>query len=388
MNRAGLLLLISLVIASAVYLGCNNGNNILVPGPGTVNKYLSAEVCTTCHSSVGREWENTVHYTALPDLLASGHASDTCIPCHVTGLDDNPANSGYDDPDQLVADRFGGVQCESCHGPGGNHVADFSSMVTNLSGDLCGGCHSGAHHPTYDEWKRSLHAAALDVRDQSSHFSTECLRCHSADYIFADSVPADATPADFKCGITCVVCHDPHVDENHPQLRNNVADLCYQCHNTEDAVPGEGVHHPNGDMFKGQGGYEWPGYTYDNSAHTYLEDGCANCHMWTAPFSATGSGEDAISGHEFKPVIQACQECHADADSFDLFGAQTYIQMLLDTLGAELDAATDADKQTVAYERAKFNYDFVSADGSLGIHNFKYASALLENSITEFEPSK
>jgi len=373
-------------ILAGVLAACNSDSGPVGPGPGSQLRYLSANVCSGCHIDMGKEWERTRHASALPDLLAGGHVQDYCIVCHVTGLDGDPANSGYDDPDPVVQERFGGVQCEACHGAGSEHVATFEPLKSNVSGDLCGSCHAGAHHPTYDEWKTSAHADALNERDRSSHFSTECLRCHSADYIFASSVPDTATPADFKYSITCVVCHDPHSKDNDFQLRSDVVTLCGECHNTEDAVPGEGVHHPNADMYRGSGGYEYPGKTYSNSAHTYLGEACVACHMWTSPFDATGNGENAISGHTFKPVIQACRECHADATSFDIFGAQTHVQSLLDALKTELDAATDNDKLTVNYERAKFNYDFVSADGSLGIHNFDYAVSLLEDSIAGFEP--
>jgi predicted CXXCH cytochrome family protein len=378
---------ISLLIAILSILGlaaCHNGA-VTVPGQQTL-RYVSADVCAGCHKEIADEWEDTLHADALPNLEASGHASESCFVCHVVSLDGDPANSGFDDPDPTVADRFGGVQCESCHGPGSEHVATLVPLVANVSATLCGSCHTQAHHPTYDEWKLSLHAAALTNVLDNSHFTTECMECHSADYIFAKSVPADAVPSDFEFGITCVVCHDPHSEENDYQLRSDVVDLCYRCHTDEAAVPGESVHHPNGDMYQGIGGYEYPGETYSSSAHTYLAGACVNCHMWTAPFDATGTGEDAISGHEFIPVIQACQECHPDATTFDYDGAQTYIQGLIDELQAKLDAATDADKLTLSYEYALFNLQFVEQDGSLGIHNFDYASKLLTDALENFEP--
>jgi len=374
------------LILGIIGIAACNSSGVTTPGH-SVLRYVSADICAGCHKGVADEWEDTLHAEALPNLVASGHANETCFVCHVVGLDGDTANSGYDDPDPTVADRFGGVQCEACHGPGSEHIATLVPLVANVSDELCGACHTGAHHPTYDEWLTSAHAAALSNVVALPFFGTECLECHSADYIFADSVPEDAVPSDFEFGITCVVCHDPHSDENDYQLRADVVDLCYSCHTTEGSVPGEEVHHPNGDMYQGIGGYEYPGETYSNSAHTYLADACVNCHMWTSPFDATGTGEDAISGHEFLPVIQACQECHPDATSFDLYGMQTYVQGLIDELQAELDAATDADKLTLNYEYALFNLEFVEQDGSLGIHNPSYAIKLLNDALDNFEPS-
>jgi len=378
------ILLIILVVGLS--MACNTGTNPAVPGHGVL-KNVSAALCVGCHIELGDEWGNTAHATAEESLLSSDHAGDYCFPCHTVSLDGNPANSGYDDLDPEVAARFGGVQCEACHGPGSDHIATREPMLSNFGADLCGDCHTGGHHPTYDEWAVSAHAVALSLpRETNSHFSTHCLECHSADYIFADSIPEDATPFDFEFGITCAVCHDPHSDENEYQLRKPIVPLCAECHTAGGASPGSNPHHPNGDIFQGTGGYEYPGEDYENSAHTIIENGCAACHMWTSPFNATGQDEDAISGHTFLPLVQACQECHSSATDFDLYGFQTNIANLFAQLEAELDAATDNDKLTLSYERAEFNLHLLEADGSHGIHNPLYVSKLLQDSIDDFEP--
>jgi predicted CXXCH cytochrome family protein len=385
LTRLTLFLMILAVLGITV--ACNSGTGVIPTDP-SIAQFLSVDVCEGCHKSTAAEWAQTRHAFALPDLLASGHAGDQCLPCHTVGLDGNPANSGYDDPDPTVAERFGGVQCEGCHGLGGEHVVTFDPLPKHYGSDLCAECHVGSHHPTYTEWEISAHAESLvGPREASSHFSLHCLECHSADYIFADSVSETSTPFDFQYGITCVVCHDPHSGANEYQLRTDVLTLCYECHTSEGSRPGATPHHPNGDMFQGMGGYEYPGEDYTNSAHSFFEDACVECHMWTSPFDATGNGEDAYAGHTFLPLVQACQECHADATSFDYYGAQSTITALLADLKAELDAATDADKLTLAYERAKFNQAFVAADGSFGIHNFDYAVKLLMDSLEDFEPT-
>jgi hypothetical protein len=56
----------------------------------------------------------------------------------------------------------------------------------------------------------------------------------------------------------------------------------------------------------------------------------------------------------------------------------------LDILHGKLAKASSADSQTVEFFRAKFNYDFVDADGSHGIHNTKYARTLLVSAIENF----
>jgi len=381
--RIWLFLIPILVVTVVIYIGC--GTNAEPTAPDLVTpRYIGAEVCTTCHIEKGEEWAQTGHHNALTDLLASDHRSDSCTPCHVVSLDNNPANGGYDDPNPLAAAKFGGVQCENCHGPGGNHIHDYIPLASPLSSEICGTCHASAHHPTYTEWQDSIHATANLEWQNSTHFTAECQQCHSADYIFAASVPADAKAEDFKLGITCVVCHDPHSVKNEFQLRAPVRDLCGRCHTDEQPVPGESVHHSTVEMYTGVGGYEFPGEVYTNSYHTQIEESCAACHMYTAPFDATSN--TAISGHTFEPRIEACRECHEGLQTFDRNGKQTIIQGLLDELKAKLDAATAEDENGLSYVRAKFNYDFVSADGSTGVHNFKYARKLLQDSINDFTP--
>lgn len=373
----------AVVVIVIIYVGCTPNAEPTAPDM-TTERFLGADLCSQCHQEKGNQWRQTGHYHALEDLLASDNAADTCLPCHTVGLDGNPANSGYDDPSPIIAEKFGGVQCESCHGPAGNHTLNFEPLDSPLGADVCGACHDGEHHPTYTEWQESKHATAIDARDLSTHFETECLRCHSADYIFADSIPEDATPFDFEYGITCVVCHDPHLNENEYQLRAPVKELCGQCHTSEDASPGDSVHHSTVEMLEGSGGYEYAFGTYNNSYHTQLDESCVACHMYTAPFVEEGT--PALSGHTWEPQIDACKECHPTLETFDRDGKQTEIMDLLAELQAELDLATDEDKLTASYANAKFNADFVEAEGSHGIHNYRYAKALLEDSIGDFVP--
>lgn len=103
-------------------------------GPKEINKYVGVEQCKACHSSkeTGDQygvWLKTRHSKAWPSLK-SEHAmeeakernitdpqkSRQCLACHVTAYE-LPANVKDKDFDPTK-----GVQCESCHGPGGDHV--------------------------------------------------------------------------------------------------------------------------------------------------------------------------------------------------------------------------------------------------------------------------
>ena len=198
--------------------------------------------------------------------------------------------------------------------------------------------------------------------------------------------------------MTCAACHNPHGSENEGQLRLAKDQICIKCHNPEynpDEVgepDGSEVHHSTAFMFEGKGGYEYEGYTYTSSAHKFaVTEKCVTCHVFMTEFQEGPPEVPAYTGHSFTPHLQACVTCHSDfspADSsFDYRGTQTTVTAKLDELTQLLAAASSADSATTAFKRAKFNHDFVEAEGSHGIHNTKYAMGLLESSIANFTPS-
>jgi Cytochrome c554 and c-prime len=115
------------------------------PGPAAraENKYIGAGKCKNCHSSAesGNEyaaWEKMDHHKAWETLasdaakafgkergIADPQKSDECLQCHVTafGVDEKLIKKGFKVEE--------GVQCESCHGPGENHMkARFAAAAT------------------------------------------------------------------------------------------------------------------------------------------------------------------------------------------------------------------------------------------------------------------
>jgi formate-dependent nitrite reductase cytochrome c552 subunit len=109
-------------------------------------------------------------------------------------------------------------------------------------------------------------------------------------------------------------------------------------------------------------------------------------------------GADA-GGHTFRVIsedgdlnVAACAACHEDDDALEDLVADRQAQ--IDALMAELgQLLLDRDllrsnleqNNTGIYEGHEagvmFNYKYVLEDQSRGVHNFKYARALLENSI-------
>jgi formate-dependent nitrite reductase cytochrome c552 subunit len=165
-----------------------------------------------------------------------------------------------------------------------------------------------------------------------------------------------------------------------------------------------GPHHgPQGMMLPGLNGYEIPGpLVYENSAHTAAlanstKNACITCHM--------GTVQDGVAsgGHTFRVITEegvintaACVECHSNANDLRALVSdrQGQIDARLEELEALLVARGKYDpaieqntkgKYALYEAGALFNFKYVSEDKSQGVHNFKYANALLVNSIAALQ---
>jgi hypothetical protein len=98
------------------------------------NKYIGADKCKSCHGAAESgdqygHWKEMKHAHAFERLtsdegkklaaekgIADPQKSDECVRCHVTafGVPEDQIKKGFD--------RTDGVQCESCHGPGEQHL--------------------------------------------------------------------------------------------------------------------------------------------------------------------------------------------------------------------------------------------------------------------------
>jgi tetratricopeptide (TPR) repeat protein len=126
-----------------------------------------------------------------------------CFRCHSTGPLKVEA-SGAIEPSEP------GVHCESCHGPGAEHVASSGKAGTILNpkrlspvalNDFCGVCHRKSPESDWtDKWK---------TRHQPSYLSqSACFR---------------------KSGtLTCVTCHDPHTPLS--EVASQYDQRCAACH--------------------------------------------------------------------------------------------------------------------------------------------------------------
>jgi hypothetical protein len=116
---------------------------IIIPATvssGDAGDYVGLETCAACHTDVAASFAKTAHANALEVLKEAGSDGDPeCLKCHATGVSD----SKYVD---------GAVTCESCHGPGSEHVAtgDKAAIHAAVGEADCLKCHTPDWSPDFD----------------------------------------------------------------------------------------------------------------------------------------------------------------------------------------------------------------------------------------------
>lgn len=393
-----------------------------------------APVCRGCHGGPYEEWKNTKHASAWDSLQSSGPAEESCEACHAV---DGKGNA-VDDPAGWVATRdarYEDVQCESCHGPGLEHVTNpdatrpLASILVGADLDNgCGECHQGAQYPYVEEWAQSSHATTANFAQRNP----SCTQCHETRGILAAwGVDAPYVEQDQEgvIPIVCAVCHDPHDAANEHDLRfpidvpNIATNLCMKCHrlrSVPDPSSSLGPHSPQGPLLLGQAGWRPPDFMSATQPFVMPHGNanpelCATCHMnrTTVTDPATGNVTYRSTGHLFQAIpcqndeglpttsdcdvgqrdFQGClgAGCHTSTSTARLFLA--FDGERIRSLAAELDkllqqapssAFFSGDGVTTTAEGAKFNARLADLSGSV-VHNPVLLEALLTASIQQME---
>ncbi len=230
----------------------------------------------------------------------SAKGADTCLSCHDEEKINGLFHTRHGNPaDARSPFGKGSLQCEACHGPGGNHTkkvkkGEKRSPMIRFGRDsetpvvaqnaMCLGCHEKS---VGSAW----HAGAHEAND------VPCAACHSL-HTTRDAVLARSTQPEvcYTCHVSersqftrpyshpvsvgkvaCSDCHTPHGTTAEKQLvRNTVNDTCYECHAEK------------------RGPFLWE--------HAPVAENCDNCH---APHGAANPGMVKMRG----PIL--CQSCHS-----------------------------------------------------------------------------
>ncbi len=120
--------------------------------------YVGSDACKSCHSAEFETWVLGPHARAHATLETAGEASnDTCLQCHTTGF----GRGGFSQATAAAGDDLARVGCESCHGPGSEHVGETARRVGTILSltdkcdscvilQICGSCHDEANDPGFE----------------------------------------------------------------------------------------------------------------------------------------------------------------------------------------------------------------------------------------------
>jgi len=332
-------------------------------------------------------------------------------------------------------------------------------VIATLS-QTCGACHGAdTKYPVAGaqlSYSYSGHNLGYDREAQNSWYANGggCQQCHTSEgFIEYVNTGTNGDYVNYPSQPGCFTCHDPHTTGDF-SLRTTApvklvsgatfdignGNLCANCHQARTAASSGvaagtlsshfGAHHgPEADLFLGVNGFEVPGKSYSNSAHTYVvQDSCVECHL-AVPAEGRYSASPGLGGHSFYPVAEvhgatkvntgACVSCHADMGQdgeyfsikakadYDGDGtveaAQAEVEGLLERIVNSEGTGVLQKSNPPAYladgswnsarglefpveiVAAVWNYKFIEEDRSLGVHNTKYAVQLLMDTIGYFD---
>ena len=424
------------LVRRATIAGIHSNEFFMLRGPST--KYAGARACLECHRAIHEKETATPHAQAFTALKAIGQDKNpSCLPCHTVG---------YQLPTGFVSEKrtphLAGVQCENCHGPAANHAANPEDLASRpraeVAATVCGGCHQGSEHPTYDGWSISGHAGVSTDLNRTDRIDS-CGRCHSGTARLA-LLKNDPLPlGDANMPLGCVTCHDPHQLTGNPaQLRNPIAStnyfslatsdvftnkydanigICAQCHNDRGASWTESDrsphHSPQYNMLLGTVGELESGLPPNEpgSHGRFIMDQCVACHMPANALVPSPTPHKSGSSHAMRvQSYELCRNCHPSPEGLLEFTSMA-ISFQIQTTKGLLDnwALTKAPPELLKYgtnaweytrpgelssgsgptsseqqlipvnvRKARFNMYIVLNDGSHGAHNGPYAITLLE----------
>jgi hypothetical protein len=349
-------------------------------GPGSQHAYALGDTnlitrtvysgdCNQCHDSPPNESQGAQWYVSR-HAMTTGPSSVNCLPCHSgDGFIErrSASNTNY----AVVATSnatFAPISCQACHEPHGDTVPTNNPHLIRLMG--------------------------------------------------AVTMPDGTVVTNAGEGAVCLSCHQNRNGSATNQLVNYPAGKP-----TWFGGSSFGAHdNPQGDMIEGINANTY-GQAIPSSAHRHaVANLCVGCHMQTVASSdpafllagghtfnmsyslVTTNGTMLVTNSYDK--VDVCVQCHGQIASFNIprgdlngdgviEGVQTEVQHMLDTLSTLLPNSSGVVDGLVKtrisvttnwsqqFLKAAYNWQFVSNDGSLGVHNAPFAAGILKASIAD-----
>lgn len=178
--------------------------------------------------------------------IYSSDGADSCLECHGSPLVTEIFRSVHSAASDARS-PFGQHQCESCHGPQGQHLPAHGEAITTFGQDaatpvdvqneMCLGC----HQETAGRWHSSAHGAedlgCADChvlhaeRDSVLTMTEQPDRCYSCHLKERGQMSRPYVHPVRQGKMNCSACHDAHGSSADFGLkRPNLNETCYQCH--------------------------------------------------------------------------------------------------------------------------------------------------------------
>ena len=125
--------------------------------------YVGSEACKKCHKEAFNIWQNSGHSNAFAALVTAKRPAlrqfdGECVVCHVIGFQ---YDTGYRDDKQTA--HLKNVGCESCHGPGSEHIKNKNNQKL---------------HALMNPWKRQ---PGENDKQHKNRVDQSCQKCHDTD---------------------------------------------------------------------------------------------------------------------------------------------------------------------------------------------------------------
>lgn len=200
--------------------------------------------------TVGAPHEPPTSLKAALGRRISPNETKNCFACHSTGA----VKGGQLQPETMTH----GIRCETCHGPGGEHISAAKATQPSakaifnparlsgdeISQDFCASCHRGNeefallrtleinnvrfqpyrifHSKCYSDDKRisciACHNPHEALRTDAAYYDAKCLKCHQTNNPAANgkttAASAGEKPTEKACKVdtkNCASCHMPKV---------------------------------------------------------------------------------------------------------------------------------------------------------------------------------
>ena len=367
----------------------------VVGNTNAISVNYAAGDCSQCHDDLNNhyysaEWNNSLH--AAASRTPSGVSRPQCVRCH-----DAPGFVGWA--------TAGGMSLQNQY-PNNIIWGNFAS--TNI-------VTYSATAPTYTVEGNPPNTTYFPITCQACHDPHNASNPHELRMSYNVTLSDGTLVTNAGAGGFCMECHN----SRNGSVTNMLAKYPLNQPNWAGGVSFGTHDSPQGDMLEGVNAVTY-GQTIPSAPHAMVvSNTCVGCHMQT--IASTDPAFTLAGGHTTKmsytnsagayvPVTYVCTQCHGTVNSFDIpapdyvgvgysQGIQTQVQQLLNKLSTLLPPSgyqanannyvadglvKSPSAQTnwpTPFLQAAYNWQFVSMDGSLGVHNGPFAVGLLKASI-------